>query len=369
MSMTPRERLLATAKFEPVDRPVRLETMGFWDETLPRWHKEGLPPEIDNPVAAHVHNGFDIWAPIGLGSHEHPGFDPLFEEKIIEQNERHIVKRDKSGSVIEVFTDGSSAIPVYIDSPVKDFKTWEEVKPGLDPDTPGRLEPWQPFIDLSISQPIPLAVFFSGLFGTHRHLLGFDNLMVAYYDQPELVHDMSKHWVKMWKGVIGRIHDKKCPDMLHLWEDMCGKNGPIIGPALFDEFMLPYYKELVGFFKSDLEIPVIAVDTDGDMALLIPKFVEAGINYLYPFEVAAGMDVLKVREEWPREFVIWGGIDKRVLAENRAAIEAEVMRVVPHMLEKGGYIPCTDHLIPPDVPLDNWIFYRDLVREIGEKKG
>jgi len=367
MVMTPRERLLATARFEPVDRPIYMETMGFWDETLPRWHKEGLPPEINNPLAAHIFNGMEIWSPVGLGTHEHAGFDPLFDEEIIEQDERRTIKRDKSGSLIEVFTDGSSAIPIFLDSPVKDKETWEEVKTRLDPETPGRLAPWQIFIDLSKEQPIPLVVFIAGLFGTHRHLLGFDNLMLAYYDQPELIHEISRHWVYLWKSVLSKISDQLRPDQVNLWEDMCGKNGPIISPALFDEFMLPYYKELMAFFRNDLEIPIVGVDTDGDMTLLIPRFVEAKVNFLFPFEVAAGMDILKVREEWPDQFAIWGGIDKRALAKDKKAIEAEVMRVVPTILKQGGYIPCTDHLIPPDVPFDNWIYYRDLVREVGER--
>ena len=298
MTMTPREKLLATINFEQPDQPVRMEAMGFWTETLKRWHGEGLPANIADIASAHLFNGFDVWAPVYLGADQHPGFFPLFDEQIIEQDERHTIKRDFTGSVIEVFTDGSSAIPVYIESPVKDRASWEEVKECLDPDSPGRIEPWQAFIDLSINQPLPLMVSLCGLFGTHRHLLGFDNLMVAYFDQPDLLHDISKHWLQMWKSVVAQVHAKRIPDMVFLWEDMCGKNGPIISPAMFDEFMSPYYNEMVGFLRNDLEIPGVIVDTDGDMTLLIPKFVEAGVNILLPFEVQAGMDVLKVREQW-----------------------------------------------------------------------
>jgi uroporphyrinogen-III decarboxylase len=42
------------------------------------------------------------------------------------------------------------------------------------------------------------------------------------------------------------------------------------------------------------------------------------------------------------------------------------MRVVPPMLEKGGYIPAIDHAVPPDVPLENWRYFMDMVRELGE---
>jgi hypothetical protein len=34
-------------RFEPVDRPFRFETIGFWPETLERWHSEGLPDDVE----------------------------------------------------------------------------------------------------------------------------------------------------------------------------------------------------------------------------------------------------------------------------------------------------------------------------------
>jgi uroporphyrinogen-III decarboxylase len=71
------------------------------------------------------------------------------------------------------------------------------------------------------------------------------------------------------------------------------------------------------------------------------------------------------REQWPHQFAIWGGIDKTTLARGKKEIEAEVMRVVPQMLKKRGYIPALDHTVPPDVSYENWIYYRDLVREVG----
>jgi len=367
MEMTPRERLIATVRFETLDRPVRWEALSFWKETLERWHGEGLAEEVKDELSAHVAAGFDLQMPIFLGEHLHAGFDPLFTEEILEQDAVHTVKRDFSGSVVKVFTDGSSTPPHFLDFPVKDRPSWEEVKPRLDPDTPGRLAVWAPFIQMAKVQPWPLIVYPAGLFGTHRHLFGFEGLMVSYYEQPDLVHEISRHWVKLWKGVLAKICAQHPLDMVALWEDMCGKNGPIIGPKMFSEFMSPYYKELITFAKNELQVPIVGVDTDGDMNLLIPKFVEAGVNFLWPFEVQAGMDILKVREAWPRQFAIMGGMDKRVLARGQSAIAELVKSIVPAMLKKGGYVPGIDHTVPPDVSYENWLYFRDLVREVGER--
>jgi len=68
MTMTPRERFLATADFEPVDRPSRLEILGYWSETLNRWHCEGLPPDIIDVASAALHFEIDLQIPIPMGA-------------------------------------------------------------------------------------------------------------------------------------------------------------------------------------------------------------------------------------------------------------------------------------------------------------
>jgi len=366
-TMTPRERLLATAAFEPLDRPLRVETIGFWPETLERWHAEGLPPEINELVSAYLFHGFDPQLPVAMGADQHPGLDPVFDEEVLEQDERVLIKRDISGSTVKVLTDGTSTIPAWLDSPVKDAESWEAIKPRLDPGTPGRLEVARSLIEFDAERNWPLCVYFTGLFGTHRHLLGFNRLMIAYRRQPELLHEISRHWVKLWKGVLARLAEMRTPDMASLWEDMCYLNGPMIGPRVFEEFMSPYYEELIGFLKRDLGIPVTGLDTDGKCTELIPLFVKAGVNMLWPFEVQSGMDVLRVRADWPDQFAIWGGIDKRALACGREAIDEVVDRVVPPMLAAGGYIPAIDHCVPPDVPFADWWYFLDRVRGLGER--
>lgn len=365
-SMTPRERFLATAAFEPLDRPFRLETLGFWTETLARWRGEGLPADVDSELGAFVFSGVDLQLPVPIGAHEHPGFDPLFEEEILEQDERYTVKIDKSGAKVRVFTDGTSTIPHFLEAPVKDMESWEEVRWRLDPSTPDRLAFATAMAETARSEPLPLCVYAAGLFGTHRHLLGFKGLMLAYRTQPELLHAISRHWVMFWKGVISRIAAVHVPEMVVLWEDMCYRNGPMIGPEAFDAFMLPYYRELIAALRRELGVPVVAVDTDGRMTRLIPSLVAAGVNLIFPFEVQAGMDVLAVRKEWPDQFAIWGGMDKRALYGERGAIDAEVARVVPAMVAAGGYIPAIDHAVPPEVSLDNWLYFLRRVREAGE---
>jgi uroporphyrinogen-III decarboxylase len=96
---------------------------------------------------------------------------------------------------------------------------------------------------------------------------------------------------------------------------------------------------------------------------LIPLFIEGGVDGLLPFEVAAGMDIRKVAEEYPK-LIISGGIDKREIAKGPAAIDRELEAKLPAMFRRGGYLPSMDHHVPPEVSYDNFRHYVNKVREI-----
>jgi len=82
------------------------------------------------------------------------------------------------------------------------------------------------------------------------------------------------------------------------------------------------------------------------------------LNGLLPFEVAADNDVFAVRKRYGKNLVIFGGIDKRALAAGKKAIDAELARVVKPMLAQGGYFPMLDHYAPPDIPFEDYLYYK-----------
>ena len=92
-----------------------------------------------------------------------------------------------------------------------------------------------------------------------------------------------------------------------------------------------------------------------------------GVTGTRPMEVAVGMEVVEVRKAFPRLQIV-GGIDKRILACDKNAIDAELTRKIPPLVSGGGYIPCCDHSVPPDVSWENFSHYRkrvtELVREV-----
>jgi uroporphyrinogen decarboxylase len=74
-----------------------------------------------------------------------------------------------------------------------------------------------------------------------------------------------------------------------------------------------------------------------------------------------------LRKEYGRDLAMTGGLDKRVLARDKDAIERELTAKLPVLLPQGGYIPELDHSFPPDVPWENFRYYAERKRELIEK--
>ncbi|MFH1568887.1 MAG: uroporphyrinogen decarboxylase family protein, partial [Gemmatimonadota bacterium] len=150
-----------------------------------------------------------------------------------------------------------------------------------------------------------------------------------------------------------------------VWEDMAMKTGPLISPQLFRDYMLEPLKRVTRTLNQ-AGIEIIMVDSDGNVDELIPLWLEANVNLIYPLEVAADCDAVKYRRQHGREVLLMGNIDKRVLRDGctKADIEREVEARVPALVKDGGFSPMVDHAVPPDVPFENFKYYLDLVQEI-----
>ena len=359
-SMTPRERLHNTLDGKTVDRFFRYE-LGAWPTTIKRWKSEGLPSDFD----FNQHFCFDPFfrLPFNTGYTDSPIY-PRFDKEIVEKGEDWEIIRDVDGIVKKVLsTDSDLSMPQFIQFPVVSRTDWLTFRERLNPENaPKLLGDIMPIARmLSVSDDIPVLMPICGAFGHPRNLMGDINLCYTLYDDPDLLHEILDNWLILYKRIIQLITEHIKVDCMLIWEDMCYKNGPLIGPNHFRTFILPRYVELIKYAKEH-GIKYVWVDTDGDLLKLIPMFVEAGVSALLPFEVQSGMDIVKIRKQFGTCFTIIGGIDKRALAGTKEDIKIEVDRVLPFFINSRNYIPCLDHTVPVNVSLENFKYYLDCIR-------
>ena len=363
-SMTPHERFLAHMRFEATDRPPLME-LGAWDSTVGVWMQQA---------------GLDAGAVMAWFDQRDAtervvpdfGMRPAFEEKTLSEDAETFTMQDRMGLAYRQFKDRPDrSMPEYVSFPVSSRADWEAIKKRLDPTDPARYPAdWDAMCTEwrsagKILHLYGLVMNYYGgpsLFGFCRMLLGPEQVLYAFHDEPEMIEDMMEFSTEFSITMLRKALAEAPITYVQLWEDMCYRTGPLISPAMFKQFMVPRYKRIVEVIRS-AGVDVIFVDCDGDVSQLIPLWLEAGINGVFPMEQVCGNDIYEYRKQYGRDLLILGGLDKRALMTDRAAIDRELEAKIPLTFE-GGYVPTLDHWIPPDVSYDNIMYYWDRKREL-----
>ncbi len=363
--MNDRERFLACILGQPLDRAPYWLFWGPWGRAWQRWQSEGMPETFHDFGAVRAAFGADA-VPHTLPVNTGPC--PRIPPTILEEDEDYFVHIDSWGIKRRDYKHGES-MSQFLEFPVKNREDWEFFKSTyLDPHHPDRLagnwrEQGKAWMEAGV--PIRLGGYpDAGIFGPYRWLMGDEEGLIALVTMPDLAHEIMDHLATLYLAVFEQVVKEVRVDEIHLWEDMCYRNGPLISPKHWEAFLGPNYRRIKAFADAH-GIPVISVDTDGNPDLITPPMMRGGVNFLFPMEVAAGCDVSTWQRKYP-ELGMLGGIDKRALAKGPEAIEAELARVRPVMVA-GRYIPALDHLIPDDVSWDNYCYYAEALRKMVGK--
>ena len=366
--MVPREQMCEAARLLrdtyaiTPGAPFIQREFGFY--CLERWAEQGMPQDVPrNELFGYFPGGGVSFG--GLGWCE-AAFLPAFEEKVLEDRGEHELVQDFAGRHVLCFKGRRSGfMPEYVDHPVKNMKTWvEDCKWRLDPTGPERYAD----LDANMEKKKPAIAegrtVVQGMVGGYmylRSLIGPGDLLYKFYDEPELIHDCMQTWLDLAQAVISRHQEHVTIDELFIAEDICYNHGLLISPDMMREFLFPYYQQLITSIK-DRQLDksrhlYFQVDTDGRAVPAISVYQELGMDVMSPFEVASGCDVVEIGKQYPG-LVMTGGVDKRILAESKEAIDNMVDRIFPAMQARGGYIPTCDHGVPEEVPYENYLHYR-----------
>jgi uroporphyrinogen decarboxylase len=330
-----------------------LGEMGYWDETLERWRREGLE---EDPDKAFAYDYVRRLVPVSLE------LEPGFREEIVEENGDHRIVQRSDGALIRKHRNGGG-MPQWLRYPLTSHRDWEDqFLHRLDPRSESRYPAdWAERVKEWNSRNYPLGIQMGSIYGWLRNWMGLQGISLAVYDDPAWIGEMMRYMADFACGCGERALRELDLDYVLLWEDMAGKNGPLLSPELFRELMLKPYSRLTDFIR-DHGIELIFVDCDGNAEPLIPLWIEGGVSGIYPLERAAGMDPVAIRRKYGPEFRLMGGVDKRLLAAGPKFIDNELAHVAP-LLAGGGYVAWCDHYVPPDVSLKH---YRHFVRRKKE---
>lgn len=330
--MNTRERFQAAMNFRPFDRLPMIEWAHWWDKTVQRWFGEGLPAGMTDRYELYRYFGLDLYR----------------------QDWINALTRDAPAPA----SHGAGIIANEAD--------YERLRPFLYPafDEPRRAR-WADWAAEQARGESVLWFTLEGFFWFSRTLLGIEQHLFAFYDQPALIHRINTDLADWMLGIVERIGEFCAPDFMTFAEDMSYNNGPMLSRDMFDEFMKPYFDRIIPALRKRGILAII--DSDGDITTPAHWFEDAGLDGILPLERQAGVDIARLRREHPRMRFI-GHFDKMTMNRGEAAMRAEFERLLP-TAALGGFLPSVDHQTPPGVSLENYRIYLALFREYAEEAG
>jgi uroporphyrinogen decarboxylase len=356
-AISDRERFNRQMHYQSVDRCFNME-FGYWDDNFSQWDIF-VKNNIKNNAGADVFFAFDRIAFTGGQNFMYP---PM-EERVVEVREHTRVIVNAEGLLAEVpLSGGGSSIPHFLKSSIETPEDWKRIKEDhFNVQHPGRV------IDIpalkkefgdDASRDFPLGIDCGSMIGKVRDLLTFEGLAYAIYDYPEMVEDMVETSCCLVEFSLDQLLPAFKFDYASGWEDICFNHGPIVGIDFFRDVVMPRYKRISEKLSSH-GIDIWYTDCDGDVRPILPFFLEGGINCLFPYEVNSCTHPGELLDQYQGQLRIMGGVDKMVLGRGKEAIK-EYMQSLEKYVERGGYIPFCDHRCPPNVKVEDYLYYLDL---------
>jgi hypothetical protein len=326
--MTARERFHAVMNFQPFDRLPILEWASWWNETIRRWHAEGLPATLKDRYEICRYFGLDLY----------------WQDWLSARKQSCPAPASHGAPLIESLAD------------------YEALRPHLFP-SPDQLAARWPAWERAAKEDAVLWFTLEGFFWFPRTLLGIEPHLYAFYDQPELLHRINSDLADWHLQIIERIGNIAQPDFMTFAEDLSYNNGPMLSQAQFEEFLTPYYRRVIPALRKLGVIPL--VDSDGDILKPAAWFEAAGLEGILPLERQAGVDIAQLRAAYPKLKFI-GHFDKLTMNQGEVVMRAEFERLLP-TAARGGFLISCDHQTPPGVSLEDYRLYLRLFREYAAR--
>lgn len=323
VAMNERERFRRLMRGERVDRPPLLEE-GVRDEVLDLWRKQGLPGG-----KTHV----DVF---GLTPHERVGPDLKYAP----------------GYFGRIF-----------DLSAGEYRKAFDISPRRFP------EDWKQTVRRLGKRDHIVCIWASrGFF----QALGvgdwptFEKVLIGTVQEPQTIRDRMEMYGEFCSWMLEKTMQDVDPEFIYLSEPISDNGGPLISPAMFEEFMKPVYERIVATAKG-LGCGNILVSTYGNTSLLFPILIDAGISMLWISEApeVPELDYRRIRSEFGSELGLIGGIPLSILRnESPDGIRNTLEEIVPPLLQSGRYVPLAGGRVREDIPWPVYKCYRQVLAEL-----
>lgn len=348
--MTARERVLAACAFQPPDRIPRFDN--FW-EYPDTWRERLGPPEGLTDIA--------IWVPD----------ETTFPSRVrtLKEAGGWVYEVDGWGRVIRrrpgAYFVETLEVPLPVgcdpDSVVFDPPDLEERYLQGQPDWPALLREL-----VEAKQRFCVFGKTGGPYLRTTFVRGETQFLMDMAADPGLAQAIADRVADHLTAVgLEELHRWGLQDTgIWIYDDMAYNRGPMFSPAAFEQVLLPAYRRMVRAYKQ-AGARYVFLHSDGDIRPLLDMLVDAGIDGLNPLERRAHMDMVQIRQRYPRLVLTGGMCNTNTLVYGPIAkIEAEAREIID--LGREGGIVIGTHSISPEIPLEHFVAYHETCLKYGQ---
>lgn len=213
------------------------------------------------------------------------------------------------------------------------------------------------------------AVASYGFFEMGQVLRRPEKFLMDLAADPEVVHALIGRLYDCYAGLTERFLDIAGEDLdiIELpGDDFAGNTGPIISPAMFDDFFKEPYRRLIQLIKQHSPHLAVTFHSDGLMTAFMPRLVEIGADVFHSVEPLPAWHLGELKELYGDRIAFMGGIDIReALQGEEAAVVAEVKTRLRELAPGGGYILAPANHLQWDVSPQNLFTLFATAREHG----
>ena len=350
--MTTHERMTRMLEHREADRVPIID--GPWGATFERWHKEGLPKDVDWID----YFGLDRFASIGADN------SPRYPVKTLEETDEYTVRTSSWGATLRNWKH-RGGVPEFLDFTIKDRDSWQQAKARMTPDR-DRVD-WDRlkanYAKWRQQGAWISASFWFGFDVAHSWAVGTDRVLMAMVEDPEWLVDIFNRYLDVDLALFQMVWDAGYHFDSIVWPDDMGYKGhQFFSLATYRELLKPVHKRACDWARA--KGVKVELHSCGDIRPMIPDLIEIGIDILNPIEVKAGMDPATLKSLYGQKLVFHGGINAALFWEPEK-LWTHMRQVIPVMKQNGGYILGSDHSVPDSVSLDQFRQFVALGKELG----
>lgn len=201
------------------------------------------------------------------------------------------------------------------------------------------------------------------------YLRGYENFMTDLLINPgqacALMDRMLEFQMGLFEEILNRTGDYVA--VVLCGDDIGTQKGPTISPDIYRKYIKPRQKKLYDMIKKKTKAKLF-YHSCGGIYPFISDLIEIGVDILNPIQVSAeGMNTERLKKEFGKELIFWGGIDTQYILPygSPKEVKDEVRHRIEDLAPGGGYVLNSVHNIQPDVPPENVVAMFDVARKYG----